>query len=214
MRSAMLPVALLVLAGCRETPKTAPTHPAGPDKPTAPEPARITHFYISPAAIEAGQEAFLCYGVENARSVRLQPPVEALRPAYSRCIQVSPRRDTRYTLIAEGADGREVSLSAEVKVQAAAPADRVSAPPSSLPPLPSVILEFVPSASRIRAGQPVTLCYQVAPDASVRLDPDVERPPGPKSCFTVTPHETTTYTLTATDAKGRSETQRLTITLH
>ncbi len=203
MRPQSLTALLLITLACKQAPKPAPQKEA----PAAP--VRITHFYISPPVLEPGQTALLCYGVENARSVRLQPEVEPLRPAYNRCIQIAPRQDTRYTLTAEGTDGREVSLSVELKVLGAAP--RQPAPPKQGPSRTPLILEFAASAVQTQPGRPVTLCYQVAPGATVRLEPDVERPAGARACFSVSPAQTTTYTLTATDSQGRRESRQLTI---
>src|SRR5689334_420905 len=66
---------------------------------------RITQFYATSAEITDAEHNTLCYGVENARSVRLEPPVENLTPALTRCLWIEPRQDTTYKLIAEGRDG-------------------------------------------------------------------------------------------------------------
>jgi hypothetical protein len=77
---------------------------------------KILQFYASPPAISAGEQALLCYGALNARSLRIEPgPIEAT-PALSRCVQVSPRRSTRYTLTAEGAGGDTQTATAELAV--------------------------------------------------------------------------------------------------
>ena len=140
--------------------------------------------------------------MENARAVRIEPPVEELRPSYGRCIQVAPERTTRYTLLAEGAGGQVVSQSVEVKVQAAA----------SAAPAGPLVVAFAASASEIAAGQPATLCYIVAPGASLRLEPEPPQfKPAEKACHLVTPAKTTVYTLVAVDASGRSERRAVTI---
>ncbi len=46
----------------------------------------------------------MCYGVENARAVRIEPEVEKLKPAWNRCFDVSPRQTTMYRLVATGPD--------------------------------------------------------------------------------------------------------------
>jgi hypothetical protein len=76
----------------------------------------ILDFYGTPS-IARGANALLCYGVVNAKSVRLDPPQENVWPALSRCFNVSPARTTRYTLTAGSANGQTVSRSFEVKVQ-------------------------------------------------------------------------------------------------
>ncbi len=55
---------------------------------------KILDFYASPATVRRGQSATICYGVNAAASVRLDPPVEQLHPAFSHCFQVAPSRDT------------------------------------------------------------------------------------------------------------------------
>jgi hypothetical protein len=77
----------------------------------------ILAFYAAPAAIRIGEAAQLCYGVSNAASVRLDPPVESLWPSYSRCLKVSPRKDTTYTLTAEDAQGHTKTATAVVRVR-------------------------------------------------------------------------------------------------
>jgi hypothetical protein len=77
---------------------------------------RIVSFYASPGAIQRGEHAELCYGVNGAKQVRLEPPVEKVWPSLSRCMQVSPQRDTTYQLIAEDAAGHTLSQSFVLKV--------------------------------------------------------------------------------------------------
>ena len=78
---------------------------------------KITQFYASPAALNQGEQAILCYGVANANSVRLDPAVEPVWPSPSRCFNVAPQKDTRYTLTAEGADGKRATESIQVRVK-------------------------------------------------------------------------------------------------
>ena len=63
---------------------------------------KILDFYGTPA-ISRGEAALLCYSVVNAKSVRLDPPVEDVWPSLSRCFNVSPAKTTRYTFAAESA---------------------------------------------------------------------------------------------------------------
>jgi hypothetical protein len=78
---------------------------------------RILTFYASPAVISSGSQAMLCYGVNNAQTVRIEPAVERISPALSRCLQVAPKRDTEYKLIAEDAAGHSLSQSIVLKVR-------------------------------------------------------------------------------------------------
>src|SRR5574341_1059903 len=112
--TAAIPLACL-LAGC-----SAPPPPRAPEKAKPAAPVRISHFYSSPGAIQRGESVTICYGGENARSVRVEPPVEQLKPFFNRCFQASPVKNTTYRLIAEGFDGKMVSESLSVKVVAGA----------------------------------------------------------------------------------------------
>jgi hypothetical protein len=78
---------------------------------------RITHFSASAGDLVEGEKATLCYGVVNARSVRMEPHVEDLAPSPNWCLPIAPRTDTRYTLTAEGLDGRRVTESFLVEVE-------------------------------------------------------------------------------------------------
>jgi hypothetical protein len=73
---------------------------------------KIMHFYATPPAVAPGAKALLCYGVLNASSVRFDPPVEEIKPALSRCIEVFPKKTTTYKLIAEtGSKKAEAELT-------------------------------------------------------------------------------------------------------
>ena len=77
---------------------------------------KILQFYASPGTVVPGEQAILCYGVVNAKSVRIEPEVDVLWPALNRCLYVQPKQETRYTLTAEGADGKRVTASFVLKV--------------------------------------------------------------------------------------------------
>jgi hypothetical protein len=79
---------------------------------------KILDFY-GPAAIRRGEHATICYGVNAAEHVRIDPPVEQLQPAFSRCFQVAPLRDTDYKLTAEDRTGHSVTQSLTIKVLSA-----------------------------------------------------------------------------------------------
>ncbi len=77
---------------------------------------KILNFYASPGAIHRGQQSLICYGVNAAEHVRIEPPVEQLHPALSHCFNVSPDRDTDYKLSADDRAGHTVTASLSVKV--------------------------------------------------------------------------------------------------
>ena len=72
-------------------------------------PVRILRFYASTGSIRSGDTAQLCYGVANAKSVRISPSLQPLAPAANRCMEIVPDRTTHYTILAEGFDGDVVS---------------------------------------------------------------------------------------------------------
>lgn len=78
---------------------------------------KILTFYASPITVHRGQTASICYGVNAAKSVRIEPPVEQLYPAYSHCFEVNPRRDTEYRLTATDAAGHTVAQVVTIQVK-------------------------------------------------------------------------------------------------
>jgi len=54
----------------------------------------------------------------NAKSVRIEPPLAGVSPSLNRCVEVYAEKATRFTLTAEGADGRSVSESFTLGVRA------------------------------------------------------------------------------------------------
>lgn len=80
-------------------------------------PVRITQFYATAGTVLSGHTTRVCYGVENARSVRISPEVDDVYPSPSRCVEVVPERTTHYTILAEGFDGAVTTRSFTVAVQ-------------------------------------------------------------------------------------------------
>jgi hypothetical protein len=78
---------------------------------------KILSFYVSPGLIRRGEKALVCYGVVNARTMRLDPAVERMWPSASRCFTVTPDRETRYTLTAEDANGHTATESFVLQVK-------------------------------------------------------------------------------------------------
>src|SRR5262249_29962756 len=79
---------------------------------------KILQFYARDGSVIEGDHSVICYGVLNAKSVRMEPPVQGVAAAVNKCVEIAPVRDTRYTLIAEGYDGRTVSESFVLGVKA------------------------------------------------------------------------------------------------
>lgn len=190
MRRLLLP-ACFALAACSRTPR--PTeHPAG----GAAETVRITQFYAEPL-VAKGEKTNLCYGVENAKTVRIQPEVDKPWPAIARCFPVAPAQTTTYTLTAEDGSGHSVSQSVEVRV----------GPPKAK------IIEVSVNKLEVKAGELVTVCYKAANATAVDAGPGkFVTPRGmDRGCFTDNPRRTTTYHVQITGAGGSADSEKVTV---
>jgi hypothetical protein len=74
----------------------------------------IIAFYASPGLIHRGEEVTICYGVSNAKSVAIDPPVGNMWLSVNRCMQITPKKTTTYTLTAE--DGKGATKTAELTI--------------------------------------------------------------------------------------------------
>ncbi len=77
----------------------------------------IRNFYASPGVIARGESAELCYSVSNAKSVAIDPPAGPVWPSYGRCVDVSPTKNTTYTLTAADATGHTQTASVTLRVR-------------------------------------------------------------------------------------------------
>jgi hypothetical protein len=77
----------------------------------------IRGLYLSPASIRRGETSQLCYDVANAKTVTLDPPEGEVWPSHSRCVNLSPKKTTTYTLTIVDASSQKVSQSVELKVR-------------------------------------------------------------------------------------------------
>jgi len=77
----------------------------------------IQTFYAMPGEIRRGQSVQLCYGVANAKSVKLEPQSNPVWPSYSRCVNDSPTKTTTYTLTIADAAGNSKSQSLTIQVR-------------------------------------------------------------------------------------------------
>ncbi len=74
-------------------------------------------FEASAGVLKRGQTTDLCYGIVNAKSVKIDPPVEQIKPSYRHCMEIAPKKTTTYTITADDGAGHSKSLSLSVKVQ-------------------------------------------------------------------------------------------------
>jgi hypothetical protein len=178
---------------------TACSSPRGAESGPPPEPElKILHLYATPDTITKGSSATLCYGVDNASIVMVDPPVTQLSPALNRCFSVMPNRTTIYKLTASGTGGAEISRRVTVKVEGGVDG--------------SVILFFTASQREIPSSQSVTLCYGAPRARSVHLSPGNQAlPSGEKYCIQQPVQTTTMFTLTAVGPNGEQQKETLTV---
>ena len=162
---------------------------------------RIVQFYSREGTLLEGSTTVLCYGVVNARSVRMEPPVEGVFVSLNNCVEAAPEQDTRYTLTAEGNDGHTVSESFVLHVRP---------DPAALPKITS----FRIASHQIDDGRHIfSIAFTQQNGQLVDIDPPVfpTLHGSPYGSFYVSPEKTTTYTLTVTGKKGRQARRQLTV---
>lgn len=77
----------------------------------------IQNFYASPGMIRRGETVQICYGVANAKTVKLEPQPNPVWPSYSRCVDVTPTKTTTYTLTIADAAGNTKTQTLEIRVR-------------------------------------------------------------------------------------------------
>jgi hypothetical protein len=77
----------------------------------------IQSFYASAGVVHRGETLQLCYGVANAKTVKLEPQDNPVWPSYNRCVEVAPKKDTTYTLTIVDAAGHTQTQSIDIKVK-------------------------------------------------------------------------------------------------
>ncbi len=156
---------------------------------------KVLNFYSSSGEVTKGDQAVICYGVANARAVRLEPAVAELEPALNRCFSVAPERTTTFKLIAEGRNGANASAEFAIKVN----------------PAPPRILFVTISSRELKRGEKFLMCYGVENATDVHITPGTKLQPSEKMCVMWFPVLTTKYTLTAASADGRTDKETFTV---
>jgi hypothetical protein len=147
---------------------------------------KINRFTATPNQISAGQRSIISWNVPNATSVSITPAVGSnLNP--SGTATVSPVQTTTYTLTATGPGGQQVTQNLTITVSASTPS----------------IVRFEAAPASITAGQTATLSWATTGATTVSISGVGSNLPANGS-QTVSPTQTTTYTLTATGADGKT----------
>lgn len=138
-----------------EPPSTASAPAATPPEYLSPH-LRILMFYQTDPAVPLGRPMTVCYGVVNAISLKLDPPLAQVAPSINDCFAVTAGRAQLLTLTATGKDGEHAV--AAFRLGSRHPrATFTSLQLSTLTP---------------KRGETITLCYGTNSAESVRLLPE------------------------------------------
>ena len=165
-----------------------------PNPPPPVVPPKIASFSVSPSAIPANGQAQLCYEVENADSVHIEPNIGERKPASKECLSVTPSETLTYTLTAIAADGQSTSRQITLNVRPV---------PSQPVPRPQ-ILSFKASPEQVVDDGTAQLCFRLKDASYAQLDPGARSlaVSSQDQCVEVRPLKTTTYTLKAFNSEG------------
>jgi hypothetical protein len=78
---------------------------------------KIIAFYASPGLIHRGDTVDMCYGVSNAKTMTLDPPEGNVWPSANRCMQVTPKKTTTYTLTIDDGKGKTANQTLTITVK-------------------------------------------------------------------------------------------------
>jgi hypothetical protein len=146
---------------------------------------QIIRFEASPVTLQPGQTSTLSWTTSGATQVSISG-IGNVSPNGS--TQVTPQQTTTYTLTAASADGRSVTAPVTITVA-----------PGTIPQ----VVVFVANPPTIDAGQATQVCWQVSGATNITIAPGVGTNLNANDCATVRPSQSTTYTLTATNATGQ-----------
>jgi hypothetical protein len=146
---------------------------------------QILRFGASPLSIQAGSQSILSWTTSGATAASISG-VGAV--SLNGSTTVSPAQTTTYILTASTADGHSVTAAITVSVTT-----------GSIPQ----IVSFVANPTSVSAGSASQLCWQVTGATSVTINPGVGSGLSANSCASVSPSQTTTYTLTASNSAGQ-----------
>jgi hypothetical protein len=78
---------------------------------------KILAFYAEPGIISKGDTVDMCYGVSNAKSVAIDPPVGNIWVSTNRCLQIHPAKTTKYVFTAEDGKGNKLMQDITITVK-------------------------------------------------------------------------------------------------
>ena len=77
----------------------------------------FTTFGVDTGVLKRGETTELCYGVVNAKNVKIEPAVGETKPSYRHCAEIRPTKTTTYTITADDGAGHSKSASLTVTVK-------------------------------------------------------------------------------------------------
>lgn len=191
----VLLASVVLLTACSSSEnKPSQTSSAPPQNSSAPT---ITQFYASKPTLPKGETSLLCYGVEGAATVAIDPPIEQLTPSLSRCLNVSPKATTKYTLTAKSTSGAKATRDVTITVGGG----------------PVKLVDFSVNALTLKRGQQASVCFKAQNAVSVTGGPGhffMKANPA-KDCLMDTPAKTTTYRITVHGSSGDEDSQSVTV---
>jgi hypothetical protein len=78
---------------------------------------KILAFYASPGYVSKGDTVDLCYGVSNAKSVTIDPPVGNIWVSTNHCVQIHPTKTTKYVFTADDGKGNKQTADLTLTVK-------------------------------------------------------------------------------------------------
>jgi hypothetical protein len=164
-----------------------------------PAPA-ISSFTATPSSITSGQSSNLLWTTSNATTLTLTPG--NINVIGSTSYFVSPSSTTAYTLTATNSTG---FATASTTVTVALPPPPPPPPPPPAPGSPTINFLTVSPSTAIAPGESATLSWSVTGATTLSIDQGIgvvtSTPSGTGSRY-VSPTQTTTYILTATNSAG------------
>ncbi len=156
--------------------------------------AQILRFSAGPSSIATGAQSTLSWSTSGATTVSISPGIGTVTANGS--TTVSPAATTTYTLSATGTDGKTVTAAVQVTVGK----------------LTAQILRFAASPSTIGLGASTTLSWTTSGATTISISPGIGTVTANGST-TISPATTTSYTISATGADGKTVTAVTTVTV-
>ncbi len=197
-----------------------------------PHPPVVSRFEAQPSEVRTGQQTVLSWNVPGAEAATISG-IGAVRVPSGSAV-VRPQSTERYTLTASNPHGsvtqgltvrvRPVNIASSPQPTAGTIPRRTVASPRVSTPTPQVspslrttsaeVREFSATPVAVTSGETTQLCWSTLNAQGGRIEPDigdVDPRDLAKGCRSISPKQTTTFTLTATGADGRTASAQVTV---